>query len=138
LSPTRTSPEIAVVDIDLDEVIGRIAIKEIPDQIVVSGTHAKLIASHLDARSVTVFDLRSMAIEAVLDLGLRAEQLALDSAGRTFAVSGSSDDQVSVISLKPVEEMFRLSGIRQPRAGSCSAGIPGCCTSPAAARHTWQ
>jgi DNA-binding beta-propeller fold protein YncE len=114
LVANRTSPEIAVIDLDLDEVIGRIAIGEIPDQVVFSGTRAKLIASHLDARSVTVFDLQTTEIEAVIDLGFRPEQLELDPSGRTFAVSSGADDRVSVISLQPVEEMFRLSDVGGP------------------------
>jgi DNA-binding beta-propeller fold protein YncE len=110
----RTSPEIAIIDIDLDEVIGRVAIDRIPDQLVVSGTRAKLVASHLDGGSVTILDLQTMEIEAVLELGFPPEQLELDPSGRTFAVSSGADDRVSVISLKPVEQMFQLSGLGRP------------------------
>ena len=110
----RTSPEVAIIDTRTDEVTGRLTLADIPHQFIISGTRAKLVASHLEAGTVTIFDLQKMEIDAVLELGFRPEQLELDPSGRTFAVSSGADDRVSVISLKPVEEMFQLSGLGRP------------------------
>ena len=73
-----TTAEIAIIDTRIDAVIGQIRVADVPHQFVISGIRAKLVATHLDAQAITIFDLEKMQIEAVLRPGYRPEQLELD------------------------------------------------------------
>jgi YVTN family beta-propeller protein len=61
----RTSPEIAVIEVERDAVAKRVALGGIPAQFVISEQLAKLAASHPAERAVSIADLARGGFEVV-------------------------------------------------------------------------
>jgi YVTN family beta-propeller protein len=109
----RTSPEIAVIDVDGDAVVRRIVLGGIPYQYVVSDQLRKLAATHLDGRTLSIADLGHGGFE-VLPLGLVPEQLQIAPDGRQLAISSSREGRVLLISLETGHLMHAIAWPRQP------------------------
>ncbi len=112
--PDRASATVAVIDTARDEVVGRIAVGQVPHQVVVADSLGKLVASNTADDSITIVDLESFKAETTLKLGHEPEHMELAPDGVTLAVGNIGAGTLSLVSLRENRELARVEGLNQP------------------------
>ena len=112
--PDRATAAVAVIDSERDEVIGRIAVGQVPHQVVVADSLGKLVASNTADDTITIVDLESFKAEATLKLGHEPEHMELGPDGATLAVGNIGAGTLSLVSLRENRELARVEGLNQP------------------------
>ena len=112
--PDRATAAVAVIDSARDEVVGRIAVGQVPHQVVVADSLGKLVASNTADDTITIVDLESFKAEATLKLGHEPEHMELGPDGSTLAVGNIGAGTLSLVSLSENRELARVEGLNQP------------------------
>ncbi|MEO1017264.1 MAG: hypothetical protein AAFY56_06165, partial [Pseudomonadota bacterium] len=95
----RTTPDIAIIDSRRDEVVAQIALGAIADAYVLTGSGTKLIASHLDDRALTIYNLAAQHIERVVELPFPPDEIELHPAGDILAVTSPDAAALALVPL---------------------------------------
>ncbi len=116
--------EAAVIAIDTNNasLAAKIKLTHIPDSVVVSEALDILIATDPDNERISVIDLHSREIVAVLEIGMRPDAALLNPFDR-FVAFGSRDGSVSVWDMENFEEMLRIDNLES--AEVMTFGIDG-------------
>lgn len=110
---SRGSSAIAVVDATVDEVVASVPLAAPADQYVVSEEARSLVASHRQARLLSLVDLDGRG-PRTLGLDFDPEQIELAPDGRTLAISGGEQGIVAIASLPAGRIVHRIRGIARP------------------------
>ncbi|NJO39026.1 MAG: hypothetical protein HC871_17290, partial [Rhizobiales bacterium] len=127
----RVSGEIALIDSRDDRVVERITLDHVPDQFVLSETHRLLVATHVAAQRLSLFDLESMTPLAGLALGFPPDQIQLDDKTGMVALAGSAAGRLALVALTRAPLSAGSRGWLSPPTSSSIAPASGC-SSPAA------
>lgn len=113
--PSRAVPEVAVIDSRSDQLVTKIAVARIPNQILASDAEGVLAASFAGRSKLEVIALSDPKSRAEVDLGITPEFMVLSPDGFLVAAADSSLGAVSVASLRNRKQLFQLSGLGNPR-----------------------
>ncbi len=112
--PNRASANVAVIDTTTDRVVARIAVGNVPHQVIVSDTLGKLVASNTEDNTISIVDLDSMTTEATVTLDIEPEHMALSPTGALLADGNIGAGTVSLVSLVENRETARIEGLFEP------------------------
>jgi DNA-binding beta-propeller fold protein YncE len=97
--PSAEQPAITVVDGADNAVVGTLPIGILPQQVGISRTEAKLIATDARSHSFVALDLLDRGIERI-NLPHRAERLTLGANGRLLAVADVAAGRITLVDLR--------------------------------------
>jgi YVTN family beta-propeller protein len=112
--PNRDSADIAIIDTDSDEVIGRVPVGKAPHQVAVSETQMKLVASNTADDTISIVDLRTLAPLATVRLDHEPEHMEIGPAGDILAIGNIGAGTISLVSLIDDRELARVDGLYEP------------------------
>jgi DNA-binding beta-propeller fold protein YncE len=110
----RASGEIAMIDSQDDRVVDRIMLDRVPDQFVLSEARRLLVAAHVDAQTLSLFDLETMKPRADVALGFPPDEIQLDDKSGMVAVAGRADGKLALIALDTATIVGRIEGLAHP------------------------
>jgi YVTN family beta-propeller protein len=110
---SRGSSAIAVVDTTVDEVVASVPLAAPADQYVVSEEARILVASHRQARTLSLVDLDSLK-PRTLELAFEPDQIQLAPDGLTLAISGGEPGIVAIAPLPEGQILHRIRSIARP------------------------
>jgi DNA-binding beta-propeller fold protein YncE len=106
-APGKTQAAIIAIDTRDGSVAARLELAHVPDSIVVSEILDMLIATDPEKERVSVIDLNTRELIAVLEIGMRPDAALLNPFDQ-FVAFGSRDGSVSVWDMKNLKEMLRV------------------------------
>ena len=112
--PNRASANVAVIDTATDRVVARIAVGNVPHQVIVSDTLGKLVASNTEDNTISIVDLATLKTEATVTLDTEPEHMELSPNGWLLAVGNIGAGTVSLVSLAANRELARVDGLFEP------------------------
>ncbi len=112
--PNRASANVAVIDTATDRVVARIAVGNVPHQVIVSDTLGKLVASNTEDNTISIVDLATLKTEATVALDTEPEHMELSPNGWLLAVGNIGAGTVSLVSLAANRELARVDGLFEP------------------------
>ncbi len=112
--PSRAAPQVTIIDTDVDQVVARLALDSIPNQILVSDAVGRLITSNLEARTVSILDLATRSVEAVVQLDIAPRSMVLSPDGWLVAVGDAVAGTAVVVSLHRQDVLARVDGLHEP------------------------
>jgi YVTN family beta-propeller protein len=110
---SRGSSAIAVVDATVDEVVASVPLAAPADQYVVSKEARILVASHRQARRLSLVGLDGLE-PRTLKLDFAPDQIELAPDGLTLAISGSEQGMVAIAPLVAGRIVHRIRSISHP------------------------
>jgi YVTN family beta-propeller protein len=119
--PNRESADIAIVDTDVDRVVGRVPVGRVPHQVAVSEITMKLVASNTADDTISIVDLRTLAPLATVRLDHQPEHMEVGPQGDILAVGNIAAGTVSLVSLVEDREIARVEGLYEPHNMTFSA-----------------
>jgi YVTN family beta-propeller protein len=108
--PSRSAPEVTVVDRNSDAVVGTLDPGLVPEQVVVSEATGKLVAVDGTARGVSVVDLANGRRTAI-DLDFTPNRLTASPDGYMVAAADLSTGAVAFIELMHTRVTSRMTGL---------------------------
>ncbi|MBT5415001.1 MAG: beta-propeller fold lactonase family protein [Rhodospirillaceae bacterium] len=112
--PNRASADVAVIDSATDTVVARVAVGNVPHQVVVSDTLGRMVASNTADDTISIIDLETMRTAATVTLGASPEHMELSPGGDVLAVGNIGAGTVSLVSLAEGRETARIDGLHEP------------------------
>lgn len=112
--PNRASADVAVIDTHSDRVIARIAVGNVPHQVVASAALGKLIVSNTADDTVSIIDAATFETLATVALDIEPEHMAVSPNGEILAVGNFGAGTVSLLSLIENREIARIGGLFKP------------------------
>ena len=112
--PNRASADVAVIDTHGDRVIARIAVGNVPHQVVASVALGKLIVSNAADDTVSIIDAATFETLATVALDIEPEHMAVSPNGEILAVGNIGAGTVSLLSLVDNRETARIGGLFEP------------------------
>ena len=108
--PSRTRPEVTVVDGIAGAVAGTLRLGHVPAQIVVSDAAGRLVASDIGNNALSIVDLETGQLDRTLELGMTPDRIVLSPDGYLVAASDATSGSVVVVSLFNYRELARIEG----------------------------
>jgi len=105
---------LPVIDTRLDEVVARIHMPDVPDQVLISDERGVLIATSVASNRIFIVDLdtRMLTADIVLDFAPVAVRLGAD--GDVLAVASSQDDALAFIDVENPSSVRRVDDVYRP------------------------
>lgn len=111
---SRKASEVTVLSTADDRIAGTLDLGAIPDQIIVSENHRKLVAVHGREQRVRIVDLDQGKITTTIDLEFEPDLVQIDDKTGAVAVGGSAAGGVAMIALRAERTLSSISDIRHP------------------------
>ncbi len=112
--PSRGEAQVAVIDARSERVVTRIALKDRPNQVLISDAAGAMVASFAGRSIVEVVDLTDLTKRVELDLAMIPEVMVLSPDSYLMAAADGRG-LVSVVSLRDRKLRLRLPGFADPR-----------------------
>ncbi|PKP68353.1 MAG: hypothetical protein CVT82_15580 [Alphaproteobacteria bacterium HGW-Alphaproteobacteria-4] len=96
---STTKPEIAVIDVTKDELVTRLQLSLVPDDLLVAKEPKRVIYSNRASKTVHIYDIATQADEAVLTLPFSPDTLALSPDSLFLVATDSTTGQLGIINL---------------------------------------
>lgn len=112
--PSRSHPEVSVLDTANDEVVATLKLDHVPSQVVVSDSTGRLAASSIANKSLTIVDLRTHRLLRTMALDLTPERMVISPDGYLVGIGDAKQGVVAVVSILNYREMARVGGFVEP------------------------
>lgn len=113
--PSRAVPEVTVIDTKSDQVVARIAVNGVPNQVLASDAAGALAVSFAGKSKLEVIPLSGPGNRAEVDLTMTPESMVLSPDGYLVAAADGTRGTVAVASLQNRRRLFHLAGFEDPR-----------------------
>ena len=111
---SKRSSEIAILSTEDDRIVGRLDVASIPNQVVVSENHRKLVATHSLEQQASLVDLDTGAIATTFDLGFSPDLIQIDDQTGAVAIGGREAGKVTLIALDSEQTLFSIDALEDP------------------------
>ncbi|MBI2318535.1 MAG: hypothetical protein HYU75_16455, partial [Betaproteobacteria bacterium] len=112
--PSRTDPEVSVLDTARDEIVATLKLDRVASQVVVSDSTGRLAASNIENKSLTIVDLRTHQLLKTMALDLTPERMVISPDGYLVGIGDAKQGVVAVVSILDYREMARVGGFVEP------------------------
>lgn len=112
--PSRSDPEVSVLDTAKDEVVATLKLGRVASQVVVSDSTGRLVASNIENKSLAIVDLRTHRLLRTMALDLTPERMVISPDGYLVGIGDAKQGVVAVVSILNYREMARVGGFVEP------------------------